>query len=282
MDAPKKFDYTMMSTFLRCPKRYYFRMVRHLVGLKPPTAAEFGRCIHAALDTWFATHDKKLAKAVFEKIWPETMADNKRNLAVGLKLLDLYAEKYDHEGFKVLATEQTFDLPLFDDINLVGRIDKIIDWGGAIYVLDHKTTSRLGYEYFYKIKPNIQFDGYIYAAKKLGYDKCDGVVLDALLVAKGLLTLSQLAKLTPLARDISERTEKDLKKYLRNVRRIIDNIERGYSTGVWIENTEGCCDFGECPYRRLCKEDEDLHERIMTSEYRVEPWDPLESIEVKV
>lgn len=255
--------------------KYYLRICRDLVLNIPQTAPEFGRCIHKALDCWYATGDIDKAIGVFNAEFIENPEDDKRTKAVAAKLLKLYAERYANKVFAILATEKKFTVPIPDtSISLIGRIDKIIDWDGAIYVLDHKTTSRLGYEFFNKIKPNMQFDGYIWAATQIGYPKCSGIVMDAMLVAKGLLVPAQLSKLTPLARDISTRTTKDIERYLHNVRCIIRDIEKCYENNEWYENTESCCDFVECPYRSICKEDSDIRERIIESDYKVEKWDP--------
>ena len=274
-NMPTEFDYTALSTFLRCRKRYYWRMVRDLVGKTPQTAPEFGKAIHKALDNWFHFRNPDQALLEFTTNFVENPNDEKRTIRVGIKLLQLYFEKYAQEGFKVLATELPFSLPVAEGgFNLIGRIDKIVDWDGAVYVMDHKTTSRLGYEFFYKIKPNMQFDGYIWAARQLGYPKCSGILLDALLVAKGLCVPAQLAKLQPLARDISARTDKELADYITKICLIVDDIRNCYKTGVWYENTEGCCDFIECPYRKICKEDASIHDRIAEMDYRVEVWSP--------
>jgi len=253
-------------------------MVRHLTGKTEALAPLFGKWIHKALDIWFKEHDIDKAIQVFKNNYVGNDLDNKRTIPMGEKILKLYAEKYEHEGFKVLATEKQFSLPLpvAPQTNLIGRIDKIIEWDGAVLVLDHKTTSRLGYEFFYKIKPNMQFDGYIWAARQLGYPICNGILLDAILVAKGLLVPAQMAKLTPLARDVSYRTEEDLQAYLNNIKCIINDIQKCYKEDVWCQNTESCCDFVECPYRRICKEDESVRERIIEMDFKVEKWNPLE------
>ena len=77
-NIPDSFDYTAMSTFLRCRKRYYWRMVRDLVGKAPQTAPEFGRCIHKALDKWHATHDAKATLETFNVNFVENPQDDKR------------------------------------------------------------------------------------------------------------------------------------------------------------------------------------------------------------
>jgi len=282
-ECPTTVDYTSLSTFLVCRKKYYWRIVRGIVGKKPPLAAEFGKCIHLALDVWHKERNIDKAIEAFCTTFVESPDDEKRTIAIGKKILSLYSEKYAHEGFKVLATEQEFNIPLpLPPFRLVGRIDKIIEWDGAIMVMDHKTTSRLGGEFFYKIKPNMQFDGYIYAARQIGYPKCTGILLDALLVAKGLVVPSQLSRLTPLARDMNFRTEADLVKYIKNVVSILHDLEECYKIDEWYENTESCCDFIECPYRRICKEDTDLHERIIAMDFKVEPWTPIKEKNGKV
>jgi hypothetical protein len=127
----------------------------------------------------------------------------------------------------------------------------------------------------------MQFDGYIYAAQKLGY-KAQGIILDALLVAKGLINPTQLAKLTPLARDISMRTKEDIKRYLDNVNYIMWDLDRSYAMHptAWYDNTESCCNFVECPYRKICKEEESMHERIIEMDYKIEYWDPTKEVKV--
>ena len=276
MIMPNALDYTMLSTFLRCKRRYYYRMVRHLVGKKPPTAAEFGRCIHTALDDWYKNKDAKKAIDIFANAYKEDPSDDKRTIAVGSKLLQLYHDAYVNQPIEVLASELAFDIPMpgHADISYIGRMDKIINWDGAVYVLDHKTTSRLGYTYFYKIKPNMQFVGYVWAAQQLGQDRCSGMVLDALLVAKGLLTSAQLSRLTPLGREIATISADDIAEWKEDVSDILDDMARCYQRERFCRNTEGCTDFVECPYRRVCKEDAGIRESIIKQDYNEEPWDP--------
>lgn len=276
--VPSDFDYTALSTFLTCRRKYWFRIIRGIIPTAPPTAAEFGRCIHIALDEWFTSHDLTKAKEVFSANWNEAIADEKRNLRVAMKMLELYAEKYSSEGFKVLEVEKVFRVPMADFF-LIGRIDKVIEWDGAVMVMDHKTTSRLGYEYFFKIKPNMQFDGYIYAAKQAGYTECNSILMDVLLVAKGLLVPAQLSKLTPLGRDISTRTSDDLLEYMVDITSIVDDIKREYEFDTWPRNTESCCDFVQCPYRGICSQDASVRESIIASDFKIEPWNPAKEIE---
>lgn len=270
-----EFDYTVMSTYLTCPRKYNFRFNRGLVGKSAMMAADFGSAIHKGLDEWYKTGVVDLAVQVFRKEFKEDLErDNKRTHKLGEWMLRNYAEKYQDQPFKVLATEQEFTVELPNGNKLIGRIDKIIEWGGVVWVMDHKTTSMLGPTFMNMHTPNLQFSGYVYAAQQLGYTKCVGVLVDALLVAKGLLESSTRAKLTPLLRDFAYRGEADMAEYLQVVEKLQSDITLSEINDKWQPNWESCSDYGECAYRRVCKEPVELRERIIASDYRVDHWDP--------
>ena len=267
------FDYTSMSTFLTCRRKYEYRINRGLVGMAPPTAANFGKCIHSALDVWYVNHDLEATLAKFSEEFKADPDDDKRTPVMGFWILKNYHEKYQDQPFKVLATEQEFTIDLPWGKKLIGRIDKIIEWDGVVWVMDHKTTSQLGDGYMKMHTPNMQFTGYVYAANKLGF-KCQGALVDAILVAKGLLETSSRSKLTPLRRDFAYRSEGDIEEYLRTIYDIQQDIELCENSQWWNQNQDSCTDYGECPYRKVCKESVEYRERIITNDFRVEHWDP--------
>lgn len=274
---PDVFDYTALSAFNSCRYKYYLRHVLGLVPLAAPLAADFGRVIHKCLDEWYQSFDVDKAIAVLKANWKDSPYDEKRTIAVGEKILKLYNEKYKDPPFKILDTEISFEVPIPDtSFKLIGRIDKIIDWHGKIGVMDHKTTSSLGSTYFYKIKPNAQFTGYAWAARALRYP-VEFILLDALLVAKGLLVPAQLARLTPLARDEALVTQDDMDDYRIGLLATISDIMKCYAMESWPKTgmfNDACCDFIECPYRKICKEDVNIRQAIIDSDYKIEHWDP--------
>ncbi len=278
---PDVFDFTALSTFNSCKYKYFLRHVLGIVGKQPPIAAEFGRVMHLCLDEMYKSWDLDKCTAVLKANWKDSPEDEKRTIAVGEKILKLYHEKYKDPPFKVLASEIEFTVAIPETpYKLIGRIDKIIDWHGTIEVMDHKTTSSLGATYFYKIKPNAQFTGYVWAARSLGYP-ASGILLDAVLVAKGLLVPAQLARLTPLGRDEALVTQDDIEDWRVGLLDTIASIYECYKKGTWPKTgmfCDSCCDFVECPYRKICKEDANIREAIIISDYKVEPWDPRKEV----
>jgi len=185
-----------------------------------------------------------------------------------------YDMQYRNQPWNLIHSEMEFDLPFGKDKHFIGRIDKIIEWNGALWVVDHKTTSSLGAQFFKNAEPNLQFTGYVWAAKKLGFHAV-GVILDAILVAKGLLPgASKNPKLTPLARYDVYRSEECLKEWEETAGAIMGDINRCEELGIWYPNFDMCTYYGECPFRKVCKEDKDIRERIIASDYDVDFWSP--------
>jgi len=264
-----------MSTFLRCRRKYNYRINRGLVPRTAQTAPSFGKSIHLALDSWYQDKDIEKAIGIFKADYPEDLTvDDKRTHKMGEWILRNYHEKYLDQPYELLSTEKEFSILLPWGNKLTGRIDKIVKWGGAVWIVDHKTTSQMGPSYVKMAEPNMQFDGYIYAARALGYEAI-GVIVDALLVAKGLLESSTRGRLTPLLRYDSYRSPIQLAEYEHEIQMIQKDIAVCENTGYWCPNKDSCTYYGECPYRRVCMEESGLRERLLESEYTVEFWSPI-------
>ena len=284
MTPRKEFDFTMMSTFCNCRKKYDYRMNKGLVGKSRAMAPEFGGAIHKALDVMYQgkmrSGDFLLAEGiqVFKESFKEDLVlDDKRTHRMGEWILGNYATTYHNEPFDVVAIEQDFTLPLPNGNNLIGRIDKILSWDGLYWVMDHKTTSQLGASYGQSLAPNGQFTGYLWAARQLGFPKCVGVIVDAILVAKGLLQASSRARMTPLARFDSYTSDDQIAEWLETVIKIQKDIKHQEEHDVWPQDGmfNGMCTYyGQCAYRKLCSEERGLRDKIIPMDYDVSFWDP--------
>lgn len=281
-----EFDFTSMNLFQTCQRKYDFRINCGLVGKTAPIAADFGKSIHRALDVWYLKKDVANAITAFRESYKESDEDPMRTYRMGEWIINNYHDKYQDQPFKVLATEQEFTLPLPNGNKLIGRIDKIIEWDGAVWGMDHKTTSMLGDSYMRMHTPNLQFSGYTWAIKQLGFNNCQGILVDAILVAKGLFEASSRNRLVPLRRDFAYRSNADIEEYLSIVYSLqrsihhneqIENIKdyrKIDGIPTWVPNFDSCTDYGECPYRKICKEPQEHRAKIISSEYIVEHWDP--------
>ena len=262
----RKFDNSTIGVYKECPRKYYWRHVKGLVpaGGHGSAPLAFGSSIHLALDTWYGDKDDAKALKVFDKDWDVTLDDGKRTTGTGHRLLKMYFNRYRDAPIELIASEMEFVLP-FGDYEYWGRIDKVLSWDCMTWVMDHKTTSGMNDLFFAGANPNFQFEGYVWAAQQLGY-KCNGFVLDGMLVAKTK---------ADVARDRFYVTEKQLARWANHTTTWMD---RASGDKQFPMNDQNCTSyFTKCPYMKLCRETEKrVLDSMLENEYVYEPWEPKE------
>lgn len=276
-------DYSTLSSFQTCRKKYYFEHIRHLKTTTKGAALQFGGAVHSALDIYYSTEDKSQgllnAKLVFEKEWQDREGDELRTVENGLKMLDAYADKYRHEPFKALGKpEQGFVFPI-GDILYGGRIDLPVEWDGNLWIMEHKTTTRLSGGYFDQYDLDKQVTGYIIAAEETFKRKVYGCVVNVMEPWKEVKTKTARTKAPEdhFARAPITRSDDLKERFKINVQRIVRDIKWCEETGEYMEaeKKEVCQYYNRpCPYLQLCKHGED--ERVIEREYIVEKWSPFE------
>lgn len=261
------FDFTMMDTYQICQQRFCYRFKHNIVTEARQTPLEFGHAIHSGLNAWFKDRSIDNAVRAFTEDWQlqggDYEQDLKRTEHKGKTILRAYCRKYETEPFEVIAHEKVFEVPIGDRL-YIGRRDRVIRWQDSIKVMEHKTMSQLGYSTFNRFKPNLQIDGYIYATGR-EYPACYSCVVDALLVAKTR---------EDFARKIESRMPSEVNRFPILFKQITDDILESLEKDRWVPNWSMCTYYGECPYRRLCTQAPEHRERIMATEYTVQPWDP--------
>ena len=271
-------DYTTISDFLVCRRKFYWRHVRNLVPKVKSTALMFGGAWHKAMEAYWTEGD---AIKVFTEEYGEVDVPlgDKRSLERGLKILADYMKRYPVDSFEILASEGSHgveferiipDPQLPEEISVwyYGKMDKVIRWNGGVYVMEHKTTSQLGYGFFSQFALNHQVDGYIYLCKDK-YGECNGVLVDAVLIAKVKMNCM---------RDVATRTEEDGKEFEVELDCIVQNIRWAIEHESYPMNKSLCQYYGECAYRDLCLYHGD--ERVIEGRYRESVWDAKEGKEV--
>lgn len=272
------YDNTRISTYRDCPRKYYFRHVKHWTRGGFNKDLGFGLAWHAAMDiVWKMINEgnrepEDIHQAAFKEFmstWYDEGGPNMQDLAmdeidmmkaktplVGNEMLHSYIEKrwdFILKGIEVLSIEEPFAVPLSttnDQIMYVGRLDKVFKKKdtGQILVGEHKTTGSYkkdgGFrnDYIDSWSPNSQVDGYTHAAHML-YKNVKGVWIDAALCHK---SHHDIFKFIPV-----DRAEFSLSEWLQDTNDWIKRIE---SEEHWPKNTARCYDYGRpCTYRDICK-----------------------------
>jgi len=240
--------------------------------------------MHLGLKAFYIKDDP--IEAFKQAYQPEDIADGeKRTVEHGIMILEKYMKEYVTNPFEIVECNGSHLIELSKDVTYAARMDAIIKWEGkTIYVMEHKTTSTLGYYFFETFQLNHQIDGYTVACKDK-YGKCEGVLIDAISTKKEVLTTAEATSTNPLVhrkkapsfmRDIVTRTVEQQNNFGKEVVDIAGNIMYAIEHDSYPMNKSMCNYYGACPFRQLCLYGEGAMEM-----YEVSVWDARTGKEIK-
>lgn len=269
-------DYTTISDFLTCRKRWYWRHRRNFTPIQKSLALLFGAALHIGFKVFYTEGNP--IEAFKEAYQPTDIPDKeKRTVEHGVIILEKYMEQYSTNPFEVIECNGSHLIQLSDDVTYAVRMDAVIKWQGwmqlgnekrkPIYVMEHKTTSSLGYYFFENFILNHQVDGYTMGCKDK-YGECEGVLIDAISTAK--------SPKERFLRDIATRTIEQQKNFEKEVVDIARNITYAIEEDSFPMNKSMCNYYGACPFKQLC-----LHGEGAMEMYEISVWDAKEGKEIK-
>ena len=186
--------------FQRCPR---FHHIRYDLGYR--TTADcgplaFGSLFHRALEAWWKapadeTDERGVARlnhrlsAALEQLSLEVDADP-FDVARAWTLIEAYDARWRDEPLTVERVEAVFELELVNPQTgassrtwrLAGKVDAIVRRNGALWLLEHKTSSEdisPGSPYWSKLRLDTQVSIYLRGAAALGYD-VEGCIYDVI------------------------------------------------------------------------------------------------------
>lgn len=285
------YDNTRISGHRKCNRRYYWRHVRHIApkGTKPALA--FGSCWHTAMDAvWTMASDPQNSDALVADVgyaafceawqgeeyqfplWHEMSIDQRQEFdfrhdeTARHMLTNYVAQRRSMMArMTLIECEKPFAVPLDPnnpDLFYVGRLDKVVEWEGRIWVIEHKTTSdyrKAGYfnpAFVDSFSPNSQIDGYLHAIHMLYGNKAKGIMIDAALVHKtvheGFLFIPVERHLTQL--DAWQWEALHEVEIIKNSMLHVNDYQDAPFLPAFPKNTTACVEFNSrCVYTELCK-----------------------------
>lgn len=245
-----------------CRRKAFYSL--HL-GVRPSseesTALLFGTAVHKALEAFYRQHpgdrnideciDAFMASAAQGKL-VELPADDKRSVSNGKKIIEKYFSVYRLDPWIAVrdshgpVVERSFEIPVenYDWLKIHGQIDCLLQnvETGEIVVCDHKTSSSLGTDFMNRVKPNLQFSTYAWAANKMGFP-VNRVMINGIQVAKTK---------TDLVRVFTERSKEDFDEMLATYLDSTDLYFKARKDKNWPLNSTACSHWGGCQYREVC------------------------------
>jgi len=196
MNFHEKIDYSALSTYLTCPRRFLFQYVLNLKPAGQSIHLVFGSCWHYGLESTYnllkdnqtlsvleATEHSirsfnKLWKLDGEPYWKNEDAIFPKSPGHAANMYKAYWDRFlvaDVKDRSILAVEAPFSIDLSTKDsklpNYIGRIDLIFSNGAdGIDILDHKTAKAIYSTTPQTFEMSFQSDGYL-TAGRIFYDK---------------------------------------------------------------------------------------------------------------
>lgn len=272
LNAPMVLDYTTLSNFLMCRMKYLWIHIEDLKPKEDSSALFFGHAMHSALASLYRGDGIEKALKVFVKEY-STFAvpdGDKRTMERGLAILTkYYDEKFIHNPFDVIDVEISHVIDIHKGLKYAARMDAVVKRNGKIWVLEEKSTSALGANFFDAFILNHQVDGYVFACLDK-YGECSGAIIDAILVAK--------TKFTFLRDDVT-RDADHVETFTAELLDIEKNIRWANANKSYVKNKGACTYYGKCGYRDLCRY-KGL-KQVRESRYVHSEWDALHGKEIR-
>jgi ATP-dependent helicase/DNAse subunit B len=179
------FSHSELKTYQRCPKQWEYKYEQLLVPKAKSKPLFMGNWVHKALETHYSQGDWKIGHNEYVNEWnrlfeEERIALRTKRGKISLppfpeiveRIMRSYVWYYRDEGWKVVATEQEFEVPtpltIDGEVQMFkGIIDLIIeDEEGLLWIIDHKTASNIPEATsFHGMDPQLML--YPWAAKRM-------------------------------------------------------------------------------------------------------------------
>lgn len=285
-------DATSLDLAQVCARKYYYANV---LGIKPKQQSVhliFGGIYATCLEEFYKlrakgmTIDEALEEVVLLALTESW--DRERGVAVLFEdsnktrvslirtivwYIDQFAEESEH-GIKTYhlqsgepAVELSFRLEFATDILYCGHLDRVVEYGTDLYVMDQKTTkTTVGTYYFRGFDLSNQMSGYSFAGKAVMSSPVRGVIIDAAQI---------LVNGTRFERGITTRSADQLEEWYTDTVHFIEQFQHQSEQAFFPMNLNSCGNYGGCPYRSLCSVSPKLRKNYIKSDYQQHRWDPI-------
>lgn len=274
-------------------------------------AMNFGSAIHLGLETFYRKGFSHLPEAVSNALelysrFQQSDPDEWRTSTILEDTLIKYHDKYSKdEPISVIRDDKNVpmveipfslvlgeilldkkidsytspDLPTYIHKLIIlwsGRIDLAANYGDdSIYVVDHKTTSIGGPQFFADFMLSQQMVGYNWALRKLlPSHRITGIVVNAIIQRKPTRT----GRALEFERQVYFHQDWHINEWERDVIAEVERFVTCFISNSWPKATKWCFGkYGKCEYHDVCTlPPEQRHLMLQSREYSNVTWSPLD------
>ena len=201
--------------------------------------------------------------------------DKARNLEAALRAIVWRAEEYWEDTIKIAtmpdgtpALEQRFEVPISDDgLRFSGRIDKIVEFEGGLYLCDTKTTkAALSDMYFRNYQPNNQVYAYLWAARHILDLPVRGFIIDAVQTGVHFCRFN---------RAVFNVSNLSIDEWYNDTVYNLNVSDTYHAHQYYPANFTSCGNYGGCKFREVCAESPDHRATLLKEDFEVALHDDL-------
>jgi hypothetical protein len=312
------YDNSMLGAYKRCPRQYYFQIVRGWRGEGISLALVNGLAWHSAMNIIWQGYGKMpnaklvdLAMQSWNVTWVEEGMPSMDEW--NMELEEKYAPRtpgtaremltqylIQREGVlksaKLENAEQPFAVPVFPDqpnIWYIGRKDKKILLQGDHIILEHKTTSEYKIDGGFKSQylegwsPNSQCEGYLYDSRVSDKVPARYIWVDAALVHKKVHDKFKFIPISASGASLDAflwEMRDWIQRIRGEVKRLAENSKPENTHMVsFPKNTEQCQGkYGLCSFISICRTTP--RPDLLTEPppgYVYKPWQPFDILQME-
>lgn len=291
-------DSTSIKLAETCPRKYQYKMIDGWQPRRKSTHLLFGGWYASALEHYHKyralgdTLDEALVKVVREALintwvvesdgtdtppqscpWQSDHATKTRENLI--RTIIWYIEEFRDDPATTLiksdgtpAVELSFSFAVTEDIILCGHLDRLVEYAGAVYVMDQKTTGSTITNYFFdQFDPDTQMSLYTYAGQLIYNHPIKGVILDAAQIAVGS---------SRFVRGFTFRDADKLDEWLNDALATIEQTQHYTEENYFPQRPSSCGNYGGCEFRGVCSRSPAVRENFLAADFvKGELWDPL-------
>lgn len=160
-----------------------------------------------------------------------------------------------------------------DPILYCGRFDMIVDYAGAQYGEDDKTTSSLGASWSKQWDLRSQFTAYTWGARTMGI-RLDGFLVRGISILKTKYDTQQA---------ITYRPQWMVDQWYEKLEQEVREMIQAWESGLWAPNYDEACNaYGGCPFRRVCLAEPARMDSWLLQDFTKRRWDPITRTETEL
>lgn len=299
-------SYSQISVFNNCKQEYFYKYIQHLKPVRDGESLIYGKYFHRGMEFLYRSGDPHVAiQTVMEELqaiditgWDEERLKELQwvNIVLEAQIMGYYEIFYlpDMEkGLKVVELEKQYNIPIKNprtrrssrQFTFMFIADGVLrDKNGGLWMLEYKTTSRFGDNYFDRLKFDNQITGNIIGLELMYGEPIKGVLYrvmkkPSIRQTKKETELEYFKRLSDLfsmeagnyfVEDIQTRTLKDKVEFLEQLWFTQQDIANVRKQSRYTKNTSVCV-LRNCPYLALCAKKDGCE-----SMYAERTWVPQE------